>query len=47
MSDVPQGSVMEPVLFKNFLSDTGSGIECTCSKFVDDAKLCGVSNTSK
>ncbi|GAB0199191.1 hypothetical protein GRJ2_002384500 [Grus japonensis] len=29
----------------DFVSDTGSGIECTLSKFADDTKLCGAVNT--
>lgn len=48
MSDVPQyWTALEPVLFNIFVNDTESEIECTCSKFVDSAKLCGVVNTSK
>ena len=45
MSGVPQGLIRRLILLNIFISDIVSRVECTLSKFADDAKLWGAVNT--
>jgi len=38
-------SLLGPVLFITFINDLATGVQCTISYFVDDAKLGGAVNS--
>ncbi|GAB0207568.1 triadin [Grus japonensis] len=44
-SGLPQGSVLGPALFNICVGNMDSGIECTLSKFAQNAKLCDALHT--
>lgn len=46
-SSVPQGSVLGPALFNNFVGDMDSGIKHALGKFADDAKLSAAAETQE
>ena len=44
-SSIPQGSVLELVLFNIFINNIDNDIECILGKFADDSKLSDAVNT--
>lgn len=43
-SDIPQVSILWPVLFNIIINNIDSGIECVLSKFTNDTKMSGAVN---
>ncbi|RMC12922.1 hypothetical protein DUI87_10449 [Hirundo rustica rustica] len=39
---IPQGLVLKPALFKVFVNNMDSGIQCSLGKFANGMELCGV-----
>lgn len=43
-SEVPQGSVLDQLLFNVFINDMDEGVEEMLTKYIDNVKLGGVAN---